>query len=229
MSTKQLTYTYPRDCGEKTLYREGAAGPGKPVKTVRYQCHHWENFRSGGHLSLCDSDSSSSSSSSGASGESEDDDTRICDLSLSLYDRTHWHVYHADMICAEAQTRLLGRFTTFEGAEIYARIAFRRDSGNGIFYDGERVDIIVDYSADCDADRDFEIPDADHCESCGTYIIILRAAECHAHSLNPYDDWDQVGRTPLNVKPPAAPKKTKASRDAGGSSAARKKVKKSSV
>ena len=189
---KKLSYRYPRDCGEKTLFKKGV--PGKSIATLHFECYHWEDFRSGGHLSLVDPDSSSSSSSS-------DNENYVCELALELYDEEGWFVYWADMVCDQAQTHLLGRFASFEGAEIYARIL----NGDSMFKDEERVHVSVHCDrTDEEEDDDFATPESDNGESCGTYLILVNAYGCcHAHSLNPSDDWDQVGRTALDIKPSA--------------------------
>jgi len=204
-----LCYTYPRDCGQYTLHRKGDRE--KPVHRVEYKCFHWEHFRSGGQLNMRDI----SSSDSGSDSDDDEDETYVCEIELALYDKAQWHVYYADMCCEQADTRLLGRFATFEGAEIYARILFSRHSGGeGLFHGEKRVAVDVKYAEDAEDayDRDFNIPSDHSDESCGHYIILVTGSACHAHSLNPYDDWDQMGQTRLIVQPPVRIKKTKVSR-----------------
>ncbi len=199
MKKAALRYVYPRDCGEKLLFSHGLVLLGKHVTTLNFECYHWEHFRSGGHLSLREPGDSDSDSS--------DEENRVCDLTLKFDSSAGWYVYWVDMVCDKADARILAQFATFEGAEIFARIVYNRENGQGLFKGEERIPLDVRY----ESAADFKLPRADNGESCGTYLVIVGGGApgtVYVHSLNPCDDWDQVGKTPLNVKPPAA-KKTK--------------------
>ena len=192
------TYRYPSDCGTSVRIQLPTDPlPGKAILVNKYKCSHWEHFRSGGSLSMVNLEDPSSSSTS--DNEESDEENYICDASLKLYDKKSYHVYYLDARCGGAYTKLLGRFSESFHAEIYCRVLFHRhNSCAGLFINEERFHYKVEYDGK-KYDDHFVIPSDHSADSPGAFLIILHYMVdivC-AHSLNPYDNWDQISRSPL--------------------------------